>query len=337
MNSAKSSVHTLNHEPKTLKPPVVLSSPFANLYVTNISIGSKHFSSLLVGGTGGDDIWLQCEGCTSCFPVKGGSFPVKESKTYHSLACKHQFCVPKSCNEAGECSYNWKYREGSVTMGVLSSDSLTFPENNSTSITFPSIIFGCGYDNQNISFGRYMGGDNVIAGVFGLGAGQRSILRQLEPQTNIRFSYCLRSYFTNVGSDTTFLRFGPDAQIKGDDKRKVQTVRLNPSTPRYYVNVTGISLEGKRLNIDPALFELKKGGSGGFAIDSGVGPTLLVPEAYKVLKSEVLVYLSIHGIFPVKVLHVPYDLCFLNPPAAADDDYRILPSLVIHLEGAFSG
>ena len=66
-------------EPETLKPPVY-PSPFANtnIYITKISIGSTQFSPYSVVDTGSDDRWLQCEGCTSCFPIKGGSFPVKE-------------------------------------------------------------------------------------------------------------------------------------------------------------------------------------------------------------------------------------------------------------------
>ncbi|XP_024039540.1 aspartic proteinase nepenthesin-1 [Citrus clementina] len=232
------------------------------------------------------------------------------------------------------CSYDWKYKEGSGTKGVLSSESFTFPGDKNTSLTFANVTFGCGYDNQNVSFGGYMGSDNIIAGVFGLGAGQRSILRQLEPETNLHFSYCLRLYPTTDGSNTTYLRFGPDAQIKGDNKRKVQTIKLNPSLPGYFVNVTGISVEGKRLEIDPALFQLKQGGSGGFAIDSGVGPTLLVPEAYEVLKLEILEFYLARGFHPVKVLHVPYDLCYAITPAANADASVFFPSMVIHFEGA---
>ncbi|KDO43804.1 hypothetical protein CISIN_1g040132mg, partial [Citrus sinensis] len=196
-------------EPETLKPPVY-PSPFANtnIYITKISIGSTQFSPYLVVDTGSDDRWLQCEGCTSCFPIKGGSFPVKESKTYRGLACDHPLCVPKLCSK-GLCSYDWKYKEGSEIKGVLSSESFTFPGDKNTSLTFANVTFGCGYDNQNVSFGGYMGSDNIIAGVFGLRAGQRSILRQLEPETNVRFSYCLRLYPTTDGSNTTYLRFGP--------------------------------------------------------------------------------------------------------------------------------
>ncbi|KAK9215320.1 hypothetical protein WN944_007325 [Citrus x changshan-huyou] len=242
-----------NQEPETLKPPVY-PSPFANtnIYITKISIGSTQFSPYLVVDTGSDDTWLQCEGCTSCFPIKGGSFRVKESKTYRGLACEHPLFVPKLCNK-GLSSYDWKYKEGSGTKGVLSSESLTLPGDKNTSLTFANVTFGCGYDNQNVSFGGYMG---------------------------------------------------------------------------------SVSVEGKRLEIDPALFQLKQGGSGGFSIDSGVGPTLLVPEAYEVLKLEILEFYLARGFHPVKVLHVPYDLCYAITPAANVDASVFFPSMVIHFEGA---
>lgn len=44
------------------------------------------------------------------------------------------------------------------------------------------------------------------------------------------------------------------------------------------MNLARISVDRNRLYIDPALFKLKNDGSGRFAIDSGVGPTLLIPD-----------------------------------------------------------
>ncbi|GAY54139.1 hypothetical protein CUMW_154370 [Citrus unshiu] len=106
LSSARAIHHRSNQEPETLKPPVY-PSPFANtnIYITNISIGSTQFPPYLVVDTGSDDTWLQCEGCTSCFPIKGGSFPVMESKTYRGLACEHPLCVPKLCDK-GLCSHD---------------------------------------------------------------------------------------------------------------------------------------------------------------------------------------------------------------------------------------
>ncbi|KAH9688434.1 peptidase A1 domain-containing protein [Citrus sinensis] len=270
-------------EPETLKPPVY-PSPFAN---TNIYI-----TKISIGSTQFSPYLVVDTGSDDTW-----------------LQCL--------------CSYDWKYKEGSAIKGVLSSESFTFPGDKNTSLAFANVTFGCGYDNQNVSFDFGINSDNIIAGVFGLGAGQRSILRQLEPETNLRFSYCLRLYPTTDGRD---------------EKRKVQTIKMNPSLPGYYVNVTGISIEGKRLEINPALFQLKQGGSGGFAIDSGVGPTLLVPEAYEVLKLEILEFYLARGFHPVKVLHVPYDLCYAITPSGGPtrglDRACFLPVNGIHFEGA---
>ncbi|KAJ0015184.1 hypothetical protein Pint_20609 [Pistacia integerrima] len=326
---AKSSQNTLNREPETLKPPIS-SSPLAILYLTKMSIGSSKFSPYLVVDTGVDDTWLQCEGCKSCFPVKGGSFSAQQSKSYHASSCDDPLCFDKSCFR-NVCSYNWMYRDGGLLKGVLGTDSFTFNGGNSTGITFPTLAFGCAYESQNIIFGGYIGSENVISGVFGLGAGQRSILKQLETVTDLRFSYCLPSWTFPNGS-STFLRFGPDAQITGDDKRKVQTISLIPNMSRYYVNVTGISVDEKRLDIDPGLFKLKNDGSGGFAIDSGVGPTLLVPDAYSVLRAQMIRNFFRYAWHPIEGKETPYDLCFKAASSAGNIDVKI-PSMTIHFQG----
>ena len=43
-------------------------------------------------------------------------------------------------------------------------------------MSFPDLVFGMGYENQNIKFGGKMGGENVIARILGMGSGARSIL-----------------------------------------------------------------------------------------------------------------------------------------------------------------
>jgi hypothetical protein len=120
-------------------------------------------------------------------------------------------------------------------------------------------VFGCGFDNRNIVFGGNIGPNNVIAGIFGLGSGRRSILRQLGNATNLRFSYCLPSWRTPQGT-YTYLHFGPDAQIRGDAQRIVQTTPMLPGIPRYYVNMLGISIDAARLPIDQTVFKLKDDG-----------------------------------------------------------------------------
>ncbi|XP_012089469.1 aspartic proteinase nepenthesin-1-like [Jatropha curcas] len=185
----------------------------------------------------------------------------------------------------------WMYTGGSVTEGVLSVDSFTFPTSSNRIKTFPNVVFGCGFENRDITFGGFISPENEIAGVFGLGAGRRSILMQLETTTQLCFSYCLPSWTGNYGT-YTWLRAGPEAQLLG---------------------------------------KLKDDGTEGFAIDSGVGPSFLVPEAYDILKGQVISYSRQYNWEPIKGEHTPYDVCYRITSIGRA---TTLPTMIIHFQGA---
>ena len=82
------------------------------------------------------------------------------------------------------------------------------------------------------------------------------------------------------------------------------------------------------LPINPSTFKPKSDGTGGFIIDSSVGPTLLVKEAYEVLKYQVVQYFSRYGWVPESGKKTPYDICYkFSLPNAT------LPSMNINFEG----
>ncbi|KAM1095716.1 hypothetical protein ACFX15_010140 [Malus domestica] len=60
-------------------------------------------------------------------------------------------------------------------MGWFSTHTFGFPSSNNTVLRF-LVAFGCGFDNRQMTFG---GPNNVMAGIFGLGGGQRSIVTRL--------------------------------------------------------------------------------------------------------------------------------------------------------------
>ena len=118
---------------------------------------------------------------------------------------------------------------------------------------------------------------------------------QLEAETDLRFSYCL-SYWTNTQDTHTYLHFGKDAQIRGTNQEIVQTTPLIPNVTMYYVEVLSISMEGKKLPIDPVEFQLRSDFKGGFAIDTGSALTYLVQNAYyayNIVRVEIVKYLCI--------------------------------------------
>ncbi|PON69496.1 Aspartic peptidase [Trema orientale] len=301
----------------------------SGFYLTQVSIGSKPFSPYLVMDPGTDLTWVQCQGCTNCFPVRGtGNFKFQESQSYRKLPCNHPLCVPKICTaDRLYCRYSNRYLTSSGN-GFLSTETFTFPYSTTNQTTkYSSLVFGCGIDNRNAPFNAP---DNVIAGVFGLGLTQHSILHQLQNQTKRRFSYCLTT------SDwPTLLHFGDNASMK-PRQSGIQTTPLvsNSPTLRYYVSMLGISIDNKRLVIDPNVFKLKPMYKGGFVVDSGSPYSFLVEGAYNILREEMIQYIAAHytGLRPVRRGLGKFDLCY-NLTTTRPGGYSF-PSLTYHLNRA---
>lgn len=309
--------------PQTPSPYIVRI--FTSLYIAVIRIGSNEYEANLLFDTGSDDTWLQCDGCTNCFPISGGSFKYYESHSYKLLHCDDPLCDPKIC-DGDVCHYSISYMVGAKTEGVLNSDVISFDKEQAGRESFENLVFGCGLDNQNIKFDGDLTQFNVIAGIMGMGTGKRSILTQLESETNLRFSYCLVSWTTKE-PPYSYIHFGNEAHISGDN---VKTTPLLPQgLPRYYVSCKGISMNNQLLSIDPAVLALKPDRSGGFAFDTGTGATLLVRPAYEAVKQWVIAFFHQRGVEPVKVAGSPYDPCY-NQDAA---QIVPMPKMTYHFEG----
>ena len=274
---------------KALEPKIVYHP--RNFYVAQMDIGTTPYSALLVVDTGSETTWVQGEGCTSCFPLCVGNFKYKESRSISPVSCDDPLCFPRIC-EDNICVYEINYKDHSHSRGYLSSDTFTFPAHGGERVSYENVVFGVGLDNQNIAFSKFRESENTIAGVLHLGHGYQSILWQLEAETDLRFSYCL-SYWTNTQDTHTYLHFGKDAQIRGTNQEIVQTTPLIPNVNMYYVEVLSISMEGKKLPIDPVEFQLRSDFKGGFAIDTGSALTYLVQNAYNIVRVEIVKYLCI--------------------------------------------
>ena len=195
---------------------------FKNYFATVFSVFNKisyiqmDIAQLHVD-TGSDETWVQGEGCTACFNLISRNFKYKESETYTMVPCDHPLCDPRICIE-NACHYSLIYADGDYTRVILSSDMFTFPVHDGVVAHFANVIFGVGLENAERPF---MINNNLIGGILGLGRGPRSILRQLKDATHQRFSYCLFDF--SSGDDTyTYLHFGEDAKIIGNDQETVQ-------------------------------------------------------------------------------------------------------------------
>ncbi|KAL6142753.1 hypothetical protein ACLB2K_061029 [Fragaria x ananassa] len=90
-----------------------------------------------------------------------------------------------------------------------------------------------------------------------------------------RFSYCLPAWTAPKGT-SAFLTFGNEATIKGKSQTNI---------PAYNIKLLGVSIGTQCLSIDPALFKLRHGPSGGFFTDSG---TVFIKSAYRILRQEMV-------------------------------------------------
>ena len=315
--------------PQTFQP---LVPTIYNIYAVEMMIGTPPFKTLLMLDTGSSDTWVQCDGCTKCFPLKGGDFMYHASKTVKEVPCDDPLCDPKICPN-GKCEYAITYADGAESEGTVLSETFNFPPGPSNIIidkrflSFKGVVFGCGFRSKKMTFGVPMTKDNVIGGMFGLGPEPRSFLKQLKSETNMRFSYCLGRLLDPQSHN--YLHFGPDAKISGDFKTTSLVPTIGSLTLiHYHVVCKGISLDGNKLPIDPKLFEVKSDGSGGFILDTGAYVTILVQSAYQVLKERVIAYFQHKGLSPSTEKKMSLDLCYLNPPSNI-----VKPAITYHFDG----
>jgi len=158
---------------KTFQP---LVPTISSMYAVEMMIGTPPFKTLLMFDTGSSDTWVQCHGCKKCFPLKGGNFKYRASKTFKEVSCDDPLCVPKICSQ-GKCAYYITYDDGTESYGIVLSETFNFPPSPSNIIvdkrflSFKGVVFGCGLQSEKMTFGVGvpMTNDNVIGGMFGLG------------------------------------------------------------------------------------------------------------------------------------------------------------------------
>ncbi|EER96835.1 hypothetical protein BDA96_02G233100 [Sorghum bicolor] len=300
---------------------LVLASDGEYLMEMGIGTPARFYSAIL--DTGSDLIWTQCAPCLLCVDQPTPYFDPANSSTYRSLGCSapacnalyYPLCYQKTC------VYQYFYGDSASTAGVLANETFTFGTND-TRVTLPRISFGCG----NLNAGSLANGSGMV----GFGRGSLSLVSQLGSP---RFSYCLTSFLSPVRSR---LYFGAYATLNSTNASTVQSTPfiINPALPTmYFLNMTGISVGGNRLPIDPAVLAINDtDGTGGTIIDSGTTITYLAEPAYYAVREAFVLYLNstlpLLDVTETSVL----DTCFQWPPPPRQS--VTLPQLVLHFDGA---
>ncbi|XP_042479815.1 aspartic proteinase CDR1-like [Macadamia integrifolia] len=289
------------------------------------TIDGQYQNYYLIFDTGSNFLWLQCEGCKSCFRQRSPLFGCSRSTTYHPLRCDieppNPLCTPGQCwEDTSLCSYRVQYAnaQGPVTEGVIASEKFTFNDAGGTA-SINDIVFGCGLNNVN--FDTQFMPNNEIAGIMGIGSRPQSIISQLGDRFQHRFSYCLQPMYGDQGINT-YLRFGEDAKIYPHGRVvKTTPILTGRAVGLYYLDFLALSIADQRVS-DPPLTLWPT------VIDSGSPYTLFPPGPFASVKSYLLRYLQ-----PYNVKIIPprdlMDLCFDRT-----NGFNNFPSITFHFRNA---
>lgn len=242
----------------------IIQSP---TYIVKANIGTPAQSLLMALDTSTDMALVPCAGCVGCSSV---TYDSAKSTSFSSLACGAEQCKQvQSSNCLGTtCSLNVTYGN-SVIEANLAQDNLTLATDS---------VFG--YPFSCIK--KTTGGSFPPQGVLGLGRGPLSFVSQSQTLYKSTFSYCLPSFKSSNFSGT--LRLGTNGQ---PINIKYTPLLVNPRrTSLYYVNLIGIRVGSKVVNIPPSALAFNPNTGGGTIIDSGTVFTRLVDGAYTVVRDE---------------------------------------------------
>ncbi|KAH7862469.1 hypothetical protein Vadar_005161 [Vaccinium darrowii] len=237
-------------------------------YVVRAKIGTPAQTFLMAVDTSNDVAWVPCSGCVGCPSTT--LFSSGKSTSYKPLGCQDFQCkqVPSPTCTATACSFNMTYG-GSTVAANLSQDTVTLATD-----AVPGYTFGC--------IQKATGNSVPPQGLLGLGRGPLSLLSQTQSLYKSTFSYCLPSFKSPNFSGS--LRLGPVGQ---PIRIKYTQLLRNPRrSSLYYVNMIGIRVGRKIVDIPPGALAFNPTTGAGTIFDSGTVYSRLVLPVYTVVRDE---------------------------------------------------
>ncbi|KAJ0030342.1 hypothetical protein Pint_12545 [Pistacia integerrima] len=288
-------------------------------YIVTVGLGSPKKELSLTFDTGSDLTWTQCQPCAkSCYQQKEPIFDPRVSNTYANISCSSTLCnaLTSATGNAPSCAsstcvYGIQYGDSSFSVGFFAKDTISLTPTE----VFPGFLFGCGENNKGLFGGA--------AGLLGLGRDQISIVSQTATKYNKLFSYCLPS----SPSSTGFLTFGNGGGVsKSVQFTPLSTVSKGSSF--YGLDITGISVGGQKLPIQPSVFS-----SAGAIIDSGTVISRLPPDAYSSLRTAFRQKMSKYPTAPaLSILDTCYDFSKYTTVSVPTISFSFSGGVVVNLE-----
>ncbi|XP_047052069.1 aspartic proteinase nepenthesin-1-like [Lolium rigidum] len=306
--------------------------------VFDLSIGTSPQKLSVVMDITTELVWAQCDACSSCIrltPPATPTFMPNNSSSFAEVGCTSQTCQRMIPGEHGcthdddPCGYPNDFY-GWNTSGVLATDMFTF---GTTPV--PGVLFGCSGD---IMVPDLAG----TSGVAGFSRGPLSLVSQLNISS---FTYFIPPH--GDAASKSFVSWTFDKSERYKKKRgaarcspqqtwggaadhqfaagQMRTGGRRSSTPLlaakknqlypylYYVNLTGLQVDGQLLTaIPPGFFDVRPTGTGGVFLSSTLPVTYLEEAAYNVLRPELVRRIQSQGVAPVTADDDVNNLCFLT-------------------------
>ncbi|KAF7816426.1 aspartic proteinase PCS1 [Senna tora] len=291
----------------------------------SLTLGSPPQNVTMVLDTGSELSWLHCKK----FPNLNSIFNPLLSSSYSPTPCTSPVCttrtrdfpIPASCDPKKLCHAIISYADASSIEGNLATD--TFFLGGSAQ---PGTIFGC----MDSGFSSNSEEDSRTTGLMGMNRGSLSFVTQMGLP---KFSYCISGRDSSgvlLFGDATFSWLGP---LKYTPLVKMSTPLPYFDRVAYTVQLEGIKVSQKVLQLPKSVFAPDHTGAGQTMVDSGTQFTFLMGPVYTALKNEFI--LQTKGKLtllddPNFVFQGAMDLCFRFPGTTLPP----LPAVTLMFSGA---
>ncbi|GMJ11614.1 NANA [Hibiscus trionum] len=308
-------------------------------YITTLKVGTPSQMFRVIVDTGSDLTSVRCR--YRCSKRAGGGsgdcsmkgringrrvFHAPLSSSFRPVPCSSERCkvelitlfsITTCPTPLTPCGYDYGYADGSVARGVFADETVTIGLTNGRKTRLRNVLIGCSDSYQGPVF-------NNVDGLLGLGNTKHSFATYAAEKFGRKFSYCLVDHLSNINA-TSYITFGASrnpVKLSGNVRRT--TLELQALVPFYAVNVRGISVDGKMLEIPMKVWDVTQGG--GTILDSGTSLTFLTDPAYQAVMEALT--MSVSKYQRVKLDAVPMDYCFNS----TGFNETLVPKLIIHFD-----
>ncbi|AES94605.2 eukaryotic aspartyl protease family protein [Medicago truncatula] len=236
-------------------------------YTTRLWIGTPPQRFALIVDTGSTVTYVPCSTCEHCGRHQDPKFQPDLSETYQPVKCT------PDCNcdgDTNQCMYDRQYAEMSSSSGVLGEDVVSF--GNLSELAPQRAVFGCENDETGDLYSQR------ADGIMGLGRGDLSIMDQLVDKKVISDSFSLCYGGMDVGGGAMILGgISPPEDM-------VFTHSDPDRSPYYNINLKEMHVAGKKLQLNPKVFD----GKHGTVLDSGTTYAYLPETAFLAFKRAIM-------------------------------------------------